>query len=99
VLLQSDHAQLCGGDTYAALGAFQVAVADVNDDGLPDLVSPIPRRDRLRRRADCAAGVLLQDAANHGSFKPLQNCPETRFCAVPLRGSPGRHGGCSPPLP
>jgi hypothetical protein len=38
-------------------GASQVAIADLNDDGFPDLVS-----------ADFAVHVFLQDAANPGTF-------------------------------
>jgi hypothetical protein len=79
VLLQSatTAGSFAAATTYAApLGAFQVAVADVNDDGLPDLV--VANSTTLTSSGGVLTtqpGVLLQDPANHGSFKPLQNLP------------------------
>lgn len=79
VLLQSatTPGSFAAATTYAApLGAFQLAVADVNDDGLPDIV--VTSSATLTSTGGVQAtqpGVLLQDPANHGSFKPLQNLP------------------------
>jgi hypothetical protein len=79
VLLQSatTPGSFAAATTYPVpYGAYQVAVADVNDDGLPDLV--VTNSTALTTTAGVQTtqpGVLLQDTANHGSFKPLQNLP------------------------
>jgi hypothetical protein len=79
VLLQSatTPGSFAAATTYLVpLGAFQMGVADVNDDGLPDIV--VTNSTMLTTSGGVQTtqpGVLLQDPANHGSFKPLQNLP------------------------
>jgi len=79
VLLQSatTAGSFAAATTYSVpLGAYQLEVADVNDDGGPDIV--VTNSTALTTTAGVQTtqpGVLLQDAANHGSFKPLQNLP------------------------
>jgi hypothetical protein len=62
---------------YAApYGAFQVAVADVNDDGFPDIVTTNSASSPLTSGTyTTQPGVLLQSAAVAGTFSALQNLP------------------------
>ncbi|MFM2288410.1 MAG: hypothetical protein RL684_1553 [Pseudomonadota bacterium] len=63
--------------TYAApYGAFQLGLADVDGDGLVDIVvSNSTTLTSVGGVDTTRPGVLLQDPAAHGSFKPLQNLP------------------------
>ncbi len=57
-------------------GSFQVAVADVDDDGLPDIVTSNSATTPLTSGTYVTQpGVLLQSATTAGSFTALQNLP------------------------
>jgi hypothetical protein len=61
---------------YPAPGAYEIAVADINGDGRPDIVvsngvtNPI-----VNRVATTHPGVLLQSATSPGTFGALQDLP------------------------
>jgi hypothetical protein len=79
VLLQSSSTpgSFAAATSYAVpYGAYQLALADVNDDGLPDIVITSSSTLTFSNGVLTAQpGVLQQDPANPGSFKPLQNLP------------------------
>jgi FG-GAP-like repeat len=79
VLLQnaSSAGTFAAANYYAtANGAFQVAVADVNDDGLPDLVTSNSATTPLASGTYVTQpGVLLQSATTPGTFASLANLP------------------------
>ncbi|HTP38224.1 MAG TPA: VCBS repeat-containing protein [Steroidobacteraceae bacterium] len=67
-----------GAASYYATpyGAYQVGIADVNGDGLPDIVTTNTSTAPLVAGVyTTQPGVLLQDAANPGSFLALQDLP------------------------
>jgi hypothetical protein len=79
VLLQSAAAPgtFAAATTYAApLGAFELGVADVDGDGLVDIVVTNSTMPTLSGGVQTTRpGVLLQDPAAPGTFKPLQDLP------------------------
>jgi len=57
-------------------GAFQLAVADINDDGLPDIVTTNSATAPLTSGTyTTQPGVLLQSATVPGTFTAIQNLP------------------------
>lgn len=63
--------------SYAAPGANEIAVADVNGDGLADiLVSNGPGSSTMNGVTMITPGVLLQNAAAPGTFSAVQNIPQ-----------------------
>lgn len=79
VLLQSSTtAGTFGAASYYATpyATYQFGIADVNGDGLPDIVVTNTATAPLVAGVyTTQPGVLLQDAANPGSFLALQNLP------------------------
>jgi hypothetical protein len=61
--------------TYAApLGANALAVADINGDGLPDIVTESGISSSVvNYLLRTPPGVLYQDPSHPGSFLPLEN--------------------------
>jgi FG-GAP-like repeat/FG-GAP repeat len=63
-------------DDYAAPDSNQIALADVNGDGLPDIVTTTGVTHTLSNGVYLnSPGVLLQDPANIGFFKAVQDLP------------------------
>jgi hypothetical protein len=61
---------------YPVLNAYEIAVADVNGDGLPDiLIGTGATSSVVNGIYTNTPGVLLQNAASPGTFMALQNLP------------------------
>jgi hypothetical protein len=67
---------LAAQNYVTTLGAYQVSIADLDGDGLLDIVATNGATTPVVNGVITThPGVLYQDAANPGTFKPLQDLP------------------------
>jgi len=71
-----DLGTFAAASNYPVVNANQIAVADVNGDGLPDIViATSPSQPLVNGVYTNGPGVLLQSASAPGTFAALQNLP------------------------